>query len=926
MARQDPDRGELLKKLAGRPVIASVSGGKDSAALSLWLTEMEIEHTRCFQDTGWESQILYDYLRGPLTAKIGPITEIHSKKYPGGMADLVRGRGMFPSRLRRMCTQELKVFPARDYIAAQQDLHGEVINAVGIRGEESESRSKMLEWEWNDTFDCEVWRPLINWTEADVIAIHQRHGLAPCPLYLGVKGADGGIHHVERVGCFPCIFARKAEIRMVSQIDPARVELIRQLEVETIKTAGAFRAMFQARTGRGGEPWPIDRVIEWSKTETRKADLEPFEDPDRGCMRWGMCDTAGGAVDACSLPAATEDNDNHGKETTMNYVSRVESNIKRGCAVDLGPKTLIVGPNGAGKSTIVNAIELALTGRASDVAGRDTLAKDAELATLIRAGDAEGYATVTLAEGGQASWTLTPGSKAKRSGIEVSASVFPLRDVRENLAGSPETARKWLLGHLAAGATWETVLAAIPEALHSRVSTLAGGTILGLPTALETARKMARDETRRGDALRESARLASAGLPPPMTEAEIETARAAATGAFREALATAQAAGRLALERKVKAEAEVKDLEIQLAGMAAPGALATVGAAMITVLRGQISSGAKKCGLCGGEASNPTARVGQIEAAIRASTEAGARRAAVSERLDTARRQVADASQEAGRLAGEVSRLKTVIAAAPEPGIAVERRARWEQVQAQEAEALRAQRTATGWTELVEALAGTVSRIVGSARAEFEARVQDHMPSGYTFGLDLTDSAVRFGLRDGAGAVRSALSGAEWALTTAALAAAVAPPGGLSIVVPEDRPFDPATLAAVLTVFVPATSQVIVASPTMPTEVPPGWTVIAVGGPVAAAAAAPEAVSQTVASPPETPAKRKRGRPSKAELAARAAAAAPATGDGGALTPFAPYTPPRPCPGCGVDLNVPEIVHSKACRPPDAGDVASLFD
>ena len=38
MARQDPSRDELLEKLAGRRVIASVSGGKDSAALSLWPT------------------------------------------------------------------------------------------------------------------------------------------------------------------------------------------------------------------------------------------------------------------------------------------------------------------------------------------------------------------------------------------------------------------------------------------------------------------------------------------------------------------------------------------------------------------------------------------------------------------------------------------------------------------------------------------------------------------------------------------------------------------------------------------------------------------------------------------------------------------------------------------------------------------------
>ena len=168
----------------------------------------------------------------------------------------------------------------------------------------------------------------------------------------------------------------------------------------------------------------------------------------------------------------------------MRYVKRIDSNIKRGCNVALGPKTLIVGPNGAGKSTIVNAVELALTGRASDVAGRATLAKDQELATLIRIGDAEGVATAVLDDGSGADWALKPGSKSVHSGGDYS-NAFPLRDVRDNLTGSPETARKWLLSHVARGLEWTGVLAPIPTALHARISTLAGGLVLGLPTALE---------------------------------------------------------------------------------------------------------------------------------------------------------------------------------------------------------------------------------------------------------------------------------------------------------------------------------------------------------------------------------------------------------------------------------------------------------
>ena len=76
--------------------------------MSLYLTEQGIEHERVFLDTGWEHDLTYEYLREDLPRALGPITWISG---PRLMEDLVRHRGMFPSRLRRFCTQELKVRP-----------------------------------------------------------------------------------------------------------------------------------------------------------------------------------------------------------------------------------------------------------------------------------------------------------------------------------------------------------------------------------------------------------------------------------------------------------------------------------------------------------------------------------------------------------------------------------------------------------------------------------------------------------------------------------------------------------------------------------------------------------------------------------------------------------------------------------------------
>lgn len=219
--------------------------------MSLYLTELGIEHDRVFCDTGWEHELTYEYLRGPLEAKLGPITWLNPKRK---MEELILHKSMFPSRMQRFCTQELKVKPLAKHLNAIMDAGADIVNAVGIRAAESESRSKMPEWEWQDGFDCEVWRPLLRWTEQDVIDIHTRHGLHPNPLYL--KGAN-------RVGCWPCILSRKEEIRLVADIDPAKIDRMRELE--RLVTIGAKQRVeargetlpnapgwFQAKTGGGG--------------------------------------------------------------------------------------------------------------------------------------------------------------------------------------------------------------------------------------------------------------------------------------------------------------------------------------------------------------------------------------------------------------------------------------------------------------------------------------------------------------------------------------------------------------------------------------------------------------------------------------------------------------------------------------------------
>jgi 3'-phosphoadenosine 5'-phosphosulfate sulfotransferase (PAPS reductase)/FAD synthetase len=201
------------------------------------------------------------------------------------MVELIRSKTMFPSRVKRYCTQDLKIRPLRARMLRDDD--GEVVNAIGIRGEESRARAAMPVWEVDrEAPDVLVWRLLLRWSMQDVIDIHKRHGITPNPLYL--QGH-------ERVGCWPCIFARKAEI---ARLPDERVAEIAALETELTEAARArgsespTRAFFGFHDPLTGETrtTPIEQVRAWARTDRGGVQLRLIDDAPAGCVRWGMCE------------------------------------------------------------------------------------------------------------------------------------------------------------------------------------------------------------------------------------------------------------------------------------------------------------------------------------------------------------------------------------------------------------------------------------------------------------------------------------------------------------------------------------------------------------------------------------------------------------------------------------------------------------
>jgi len=172
-----------------------------------------------------------------------------------------------------------------------------IIEWHGVRADESLARRDLPEkgiemgsWEPEPSGHL-IYRPILKWTVEDVFAMHDKHGVKHNPLYeMGMS----------RVGCMPCIHARKSEVQAIASRAPEeldRVEEWEDLVGKVSKRGGATLFGPNKIPGlRDGQYPTVSRVREWAKTSRggRQFDLVKWIEDEEGgpsCSSvYGLCE------------------------------------------------------------------------------------------------------------------------------------------------------------------------------------------------------------------------------------------------------------------------------------------------------------------------------------------------------------------------------------------------------------------------------------------------------------------------------------------------------------------------------------------------------------------------------------------------------------------------------------------------------------
>jgi len=200
--------------------ILSLSGGKDSAALAIYMRDRVRPMEYIFHDTDKELPETLDYL-ARLEAVLGqPIITTSTKDNFDHWLTVFGG--MLPSNHRRWCTRQLKLEPFERYVGDDP-----VINYVALRADENRigyiSTKPNIQTVYPFQEDGLV--------RADVIGILEESGLG-LPQYMAWGRT--------RSGCYFCFYQQKIEWVRLKEIHPELFAQAKAYEEQSVLHGEAF--------------------------------------------------------------------------------------------------------------------------------------------------------------------------------------------------------------------------------------------------------------------------------------------------------------------------------------------------------------------------------------------------------------------------------------------------------------------------------------------------------------------------------------------------------------------------------------------------------------------------------------------------------------------------------------------------------------
>ncbi len=243
-----PKCRELIR--AGALVAISTSGGKDSQAMTILLSRIvprdQIVAVHApLGEVEWPGTV--EHIEATLPAGVPLVmAPVSSGK---SLLDRIEERDMFPGARQRWCTAEHKRGPIerelRRYLKAHPRFGGRLVNAMGMRAEESPARARKASWRRNDRMSVagrEVfdWLPVFDLSTEDVFRVIRRAGQSPHWAY-----AAG----MSRLSCSFCILASRADLRRAAELRPDLYRTYVELERRIGHTLSPTRRPLPEVTG-----------------------------------------------------------------------------------------------------------------------------------------------------------------------------------------------------------------------------------------------------------------------------------------------------------------------------------------------------------------------------------------------------------------------------------------------------------------------------------------------------------------------------------------------------------------------------------------------------------------------------------------------------------------------------------------------------